>query len=63
MHTMQDQSEESHEPPLNNGYLDGNAYTSTRVRPSETKRPQFRDTMLAVVGMLLPLLAQLGHAH
>ncbi|KAI9718286.1 MAG: hypothetical protein M1828_006750 [Chrysothrix sp. TS-e1954] len=63
MHTMQEEGVESH-GSHSNGYLAVDGYTSstTNTGPSQ-KHPSLRDTMLAVVGMLLPLLAQIGHAH
>ncbi|KAI9671060.1 MAG: hypothetical protein M1831_005145 [Alyxoria varia] len=63
MHTMQETGSEHHEQSSSNGYIDGNAYATSRARRDESSKPQARDTMFAVMGMLLPLLAQAGHAH
>lgn len=66
MHTMQENGDaSSHEHSTGNGYLGGSAYSSTAHvgRREQPKQPRLRDTMLNVVGMLLPLVAQLGHAH
>ncbi|KAK0118508.1 hypothetical protein ONS95_007400 [Cadophora gregata] len=55
MHAMQeDTPEHSHSP--SNGYAEVNAQ---RKQP----KPQMRDTLAAVGGMLIPLLTQLGHHH
>lgn len=63
MHTMQESGDEYHEH-ASNGYVDGSAYSAARRgRQGEHKHPQLRDTMLQVCGMLLPLIAQIGHAH
>lgn len=63
MHTMQEEGSQQHSG-LGNGYAESNAYTPASMqRPSEHGHsPGIRDTMLKVVGMLLPLLAQVGHA-
>ena len=55
MHAMQEDS--VHEHPVSNGYADGNS--SQRNKP----KPQMRDTLAAVGGMLIPLLTQIGHHH
>ena len=57
MHAMQDESA-SHDHPSSNGYAEGGS-TATRKQP----KPQMRDTLAAVGGMLVPLLTQFGHAH
>lgn len=46
-----------------NGFANGHSYTSIRSSKGKEKHYEIRDTMLVVVGMLLPLIAQLGHAH
>lgn len=58
MHAMQeDPSAQGHEHhSAMNGYSD----SSTQRKPS---RPQMRDTLATVGGMLLPLLTQFGHHH
>ncbi|KKY23811.1 putative zip metal ion [Phaeomoniella chlamydospora] len=40
-----------------NGYLDG------RDQRQEPQKPEIRDLMAAVFGMILPLFLQVGHAH
>ncbi|KAI9846438.1 MAG: hypothetical protein M1837_004029 [Sclerophora amabilis] len=57
MHTMQEDSE-SHTQDSSNGYADGAV-----GKPAGNPKPRMRDTMLAVFGMLLPLLTQAGHVH
>lgn len=59
MHTMQDSDHETHDD-TNDGYANGHGFPTPK---SEGQSPQLRETLLAVVGMLLPLLAQIGHAH
>ena len=59
MHAMQEDSQsQGHEHHSNmNGYSDtGNA----QRKPT---KPQMRDTLATVGGMLLPLLTQFGHHH
>lgn len=58
MHAMQeDPSAQGHDHHSTmNGYTD----SSTQRKPS---RPQMRDTLATVGGMLLPLLTQFGHHH
>ena len=63
MQTMQEAGAQHHEHSSSNGYADGNAYATPRARKDESSKPQARDTMFSVMGMLLPLLAQAGHAH
>jgi zinc transporter 9 len=58
MHAMQEDSgAHNHEHTGSNGYLDGGS--SARKQP----KPQMRDTLAAVGGMLIPLLTQFGHDH
>ncbi|KAL1855835.1 hypothetical protein Daus18300_010909 [Diaporthe australafricana] len=58
MHAMQeDPSAQGHE---HHSAMNGYADTSTQRKPS---RPQMRDTLATVGGMLLPLLTQFGHHH
>ncbi|KAH7416671.1 ZIP metal ion transporter-like protein [Cadophora sp. MPI-SDFR-AT-0126] len=55
MHAMQeDTPEHSHSP--SNGYAEVNSQR-------KQQKPQMRDTLAAVGGMLIPLLTQLGHHH
>lgn len=59
MHAMQEDpsSQQGHEHPSSiNGYADA----GPQRKPV---RPQMRDTMATVGGMLLPLLTQFGHHH
>jgi solute carrier family 39 (zinc transporter), member 9 len=59
MHAMQEDSAgHEHSHSSSNGYADGGP-ASQRKQP----RPQMRDTLAAVAGMLLPLLTQIGHHH
>jgi hypothetical protein len=55
MHAMQEDS--SHDHSTSNGYAEG---SSSQRKQS---RPQMRDTLAAVGGMLIPLLTQIGHHH
>jgi len=63
MHTMQEASVEAQDESTN-GFGNGLAYSS---RTSKTKGDgrslDLRDILLVTCGMLLPLLAQVGHAH
>ena len=56
MHAMQEDSA-GHEHSTSNGYADGNNIQK------KAPKPQMRDTLAAVGGMLIPLLTQLGHHH
>jgi len=61
MHAMQEDggSHQGHERESSmNGYADGN-----NAAQRKQARPQMRDTVATVVGMLLPLLTQFGHHH
>ena len=63
MHTMQEGGDEGHGHGMN-GYTGGTAAYGGGGPPGQSpKQLTMRDTMLSVVGMLLPLLAQIGHAH
>jgi len=63
MHTMQEASVEAQEES-SNGFANGLAYSSrTSKTKGESRPPDLRYTLLVCVGMLLPLLAQLGHGH
>ncbi|QSZ31387.1 hypothetical protein DSL72_000952 [Monilinia vaccinii-corymbosi] len=58
MHTMQEDSGvHSHEYANSNGYLEGG------LSQRKQAKPQMRDTLAAVGGMLIPLLTQFGHEH
>jgi zinc transporter 9 len=57
MHAMQEDST-AHEHSMTNGYLDGGVGSQRKH-----SKPQMRDTLAAVAGMLIPLLTQFGHAH
>jgi hypothetical protein len=60
MHTMQEASVEGQQEEASNGH----AYRSLGKAKGESRQqPDIRDTLLVVAGMLLPLLAQFGHAH
>ncbi|TEA19279.1 Zinc transporter ZIP9 [Colletotrichum sidae] len=57
MHAMQEESSSpKHEHGGTNGYSEGAAQRGQQ-------RPQIRDTLATVAGMLLPLLTQFGHHH
>lgn len=58
MHAMQeDGGPHSHDHGSGmNGYSDGSS-----VHQRKAKGPQMRDTLATVVGMMIPLVAQLGH--
>lgn len=60
MHAMQEGDTGSlHEAGAGtNGYAD-----SPTLGPRKQARPQMRDTIATVVGMLLPLLTIFGHHH
>jgi zinc transporter 9 len=55
MHAMQEDS--AHDHSTSNGYAEGSS--AQRKQP----KPQMRDTLAAVGGMLIPLLTQIGHHH
>jgi zinc transporter 9 len=55
MHAMQEDL--GHDHLISNGYVDG--ISLQRKQP----KPQMRDTLAAVGGMLIPLLTQMGHHH
>lgn len=60
MHTMEENTSGHSEPPMNgnaNGYIDG------RESHQKEQRPSVKDLSAAVVGMILPLLLQVGHVH
>jgi len=56
MHAMQEDSGH-YDHAASNGFGDG---VSQRKQSS---KPQIRDTIAAVCGMLVPLLTQIGHHH
>ncbi|KAI4601256.1 hypothetical protein KJ359_012446 [Pestalotiopsis sp. 9143b] len=59
MHAMQEgEAGSSHDAINANGYAE-----SPNMGPRKHTRPQMRDTIATVVGMLLPLLLQFGHHH
>lgn len=55
MHAMQEDSA-NHDHSSSNGYADGGLQ-------KKQPKPQMRDTLAAVGGMLIPLLTQIGHHH
>jgi zinc transporter 9 len=66
MHTMQDSSQEGHGEAQGNGYVGVpiDMYsTSVGPPPEAQKAGSVTDTVVCVVGMLIPLLTQVGHAH
>ncbi|KAI1003948.1 hypothetical protein K3495_g4265 [Podosphaera aphanis] len=58
MHAMREEATLEHSS-VSNGFLEAGINGSQRKLP----RPQMRDTLVAVGGMLLPLLIQLGHHY
>ncbi|RYP85292.1 hypothetical protein DL769_001023 [Monosporascus sp. CRB-8-3] len=60
MHAMQEgDSPSSHDLSTSaNGYAESNSMAQRKHPP-----PQIRDTLAAILGMLLPLLTQFGHSH
>lgn len=59
MHAMQEDSSHEHTGhSMTNGYAESSG-SSQRNKP----KPQMRDTLAAVGGMLIPLLTQIGHHH
>jgi len=56
MHAMQEDSHQDHSHSGLNGYIDG-------VPQRKPPKPQMKDTLAAVGGMLIPLLTQIGHHH
>ncbi|KAH8653675.1 Zinc/iron permease [Xylariales sp. PMI_506] len=60
MHAMQegDMASSAESTVATNGYAD-----SPALNPRKQARPQMRDTIATVVGMLLPMLTQFGHHH
>ena len=61
MHTMQDEAgDSSMEESLGNGYLDA---PHTRDAGRQKSQKSIQLVMTTVVGMLLPLITQIGHAH
>lgn len=63
MHAMQEDAashahEHTHSGSGMNGYSSGN-----NAAQRKQGRPQMRDTLATVAGMLVPLLTQFGHHH
>jgi solute carrier family 39 (zinc transporter), member 9 len=59
MHAMQEDAGGAHDHQSGaNGYAEG-----TPGLQRKQNRPQMRDTLATVGGMLLPLLTQFGHHH
>ncbi|CAK7272266.1 hypothetical protein SEPCBS57363_005046 [Sporothrix epigloea] len=59
MQAMQEETGAHDHYSLGNGYSDAAALAAQRKQ----SRPQMRDTLATIVGMLLPLLTQFGHHH
>lgn len=53
MHAMNEESGSGPDHGHGHGYAE----------PGAHKGPQLRDTLITVIGMLLPLLTQFGHHH
>lgn len=65
MHTMQDSGGHSHDEQ-GNGYVSvpmADIYGSAPPSAPKTDSGGLADTLVCVVGMLIPLLTQLGHGH
>lgn len=64
MHAMQEDSAPGgvHEHHIHSAGMNGYADNSSVPQRRQAK-PQMRDTLATVVGMLLPLLTQFGHHH
>lgn len=59
MQAMQDEGGgHEHHLPLGNSYAE-----SGNMAQRRQSRPQMRDTLATIAGMLLPLLTQFGHHH
>jgi solute carrier family 39 (zinc transporter), member 9 len=62
MHAMQEEGaltgHDHHSGAGLNGYSEG-----SNINQRKTSKPQMRDTLATVAGMLLPLLTQFGHHH
>lgn len=56
MHTMQENS------PTSAREMHGNGYGDPRDIPVQTGK-SMRDLIASVVGMILPMFLQIGHAH
>jgi len=56
MHAVQEDSGHDHSHSSTNGYAEG-------AGPRKQQKPQMRDTLAAVGGMLIPLLTQFSHHH
>lgn len=56
MHAMQEDSSES-------AYAGAHGYSEPSSSQRKPPKPQMRDTLAAVGGMLIPLLTQIGHHH
>lgn len=59
MQAMQEESSGHDHHSLGNGYSDAITLAVQRKQ----SRPQMRDTLATIAGMLLPLLTQFGHHH
>ncbi len=59
MHAMQEENSAGHDhSPSSNGYAEGGGSSHKRQG-----KLQMRDTIMTVVGFLLPLLTRFGHHH
>ncbi len=59
MQAMQEEGGGHDHHSLGNGYTDA----ATLAAQRKQSRPQMRDTLATIAGMLLPLLTQFGHHH
>lgn len=59
MHAMQEGESGGHEhASASNGYAE-----SPNLGQRKQSKPQMRDTLATVIGMLVPMLTQFGHHH
>ena len=66
MHTMQESGGHEHDEPQGNGYVGvpmTDIYGPGPQAASKREEGGLTDTLVCVVGMLIPLLTQLGHGH
>ncbi|KAJ2895805.1 hypothetical protein MKZ38_006159 [Zalerion maritima] len=60
MHAMNEEHQHENHSMNGNGYIEANGMSGQGRRST---KPEIRDTLLTVAGMLLPLLTQFGHHH
>jgi zinc transporter 9 len=62
MHAMQEDAG-AHDHSSSNAYTEGRYPAEGSGSQRKQPKPQMRDTLAAVGGMLIPLLTQIGHHH